>query len=309
MNIHNMENNNQENYSLHNVDNYKKEFTNSSSDIFSKYIEIISEYFINCSESIHMHNNSYYKYVIIKGMETLAHVFKMLLLYTKNLNLVYYHCQKSFYYYVEFISQIGDNNHIFLQLNSCDASLFVYKKTIYDINQEYRKKFSSCIQENMIMNNVESLIFIYNNILSEKLDDTILSEQNILELTTPLHTINKYNSDDTKMSDIKNSKKTDNRVIIVFKEANKLIQCVLSISIKLEEIHYLEKLQLVKEYFNGIIWKDNKKKKNDYFEVFVKHVKKNTIPLDKIKKKMNNEEYIHKFETLSSAQFMNWIMD
>jgi hypothetical protein len=168
----------QHNHSLQNMENYKLEFSSTSTEIFSKYIGILSEYFINCSETINIQNETYYKYVIIKGMETVAHVFRMLLLYTKNLNLTYYHCQKSFYYYVEFISQIGDNNHSFLQLNSRDASLFVYKKTIYEINQEVRKTFSSTVQDNMIMNNIEILIYMYNRFLSEKLDMIIFSSKN-----------------------------------------------------------------------------------------------------------------------------------
>lgn len=54
------------NHSLQNIDNYKYEFTNSSTEIFSKYIGIVTEYFINCSESINIQNERYYKYVIHK---------------------------------------------------------------------------------------------------------------------------------------------------------------------------------------------------------------------------------------------------
>ena len=53
--------------------------------------------------------------------------------------------QKSFYYYIEFIGQIGDSNHQFLQLNSKDATLFVFKKTVFEINSDHRKIFSSPI--------------------------------------------------------------------------------------------------------------------------------------------------------------------
>ena len=46
----------------------------------------------------------------------------------KNLSLTLYHCKKSFLYYVEFISQIGDEGNSYLQLNTKDAILFIYKK-------------------------------------------------------------------------------------------------------------------------------------------------------------------------------------
>jgi hypothetical protein len=55
------------------------------------------------------------------------------------LDITYYHSQKAFYFYVEFIEQILDVQHSFLNLTSRDATMFVYKKTIYEINTEYRK--------------------------------------------------------------------------------------------------------------------------------------------------------------------------
>ena len=60
--------------------------------------------------------------------------------YTKNLDVAYYHSQKSFYFYIEFIGQISEDQHTFLQLNSRDAMMFVYKKTIYEINNEIKKQ-------------------------------------------------------------------------------------------------------------------------------------------------------------------------
>ena len=130
-------NNIMSNYSLQNLDNYKSEFSHPTSEIFSKYVGLINEYLLQCLDSIHLKDIVYYKYIIYKGIETLTHVFKILLLYTKNLNLAYIHSQKALYYYVEFICQIDDDSHSFLQLNSKDAALFVYKKTIFDINTEY----------------------------------------------------------------------------------------------------------------------------------------------------------------------------
>ena len=97
----------------------------------------------------------------------------MLLLYTKNLELVNYHCQKSYYYYVEFIGQIGDDNHSFLQLNSKDATLFVYKKTIFEINNDFKKMFDSPSGSQLqLIENVRSLTNIYNCIIGYCIDYT-----------------------------------------------------------------------------------------------------------------------------------------
>ena len=129
--------------SLQNPENYKCAFDLKINEYLQKYQALIEEYIIFSHDNIYIQNVTYYKFVIKRGIETLNHIFNFLLMYTKNLDLTYYHCQKSFYYYVEFIGQMGDDNHSFLQLNSKDAALFVYKKTIFDINNEYRKEFST----------------------------------------------------------------------------------------------------------------------------------------------------------------------
>jgi hypothetical protein len=53
--------------------------------------------------------------------------------------MTYFHCQKAYYYYVEFVGQISEDEKTFLQLSSRDASTYVYKKTIFDINSEIKK--------------------------------------------------------------------------------------------------------------------------------------------------------------------------
>ena len=70
----------------------------------------------------------------------LKNVMNVLFLYTRNTELIYKHLNKSFLYYIEFIEQIGEEGNSFLQLSSKDAMLFVYKKTIFDINIEYKKR-------------------------------------------------------------------------------------------------------------------------------------------------------------------------
>jgi hypothetical protein len=94
------------------------------------------------------------------------HVFSVIFYYTKNLELTFYHSQKAYYYYVEFIEQISDDNLTLLQLSSRDAILFVYKKTIFDINNEYKKSIQELkIEEKNILSIVDSYTHIYKNII------------------------------------------------------------------------------------------------------------------------------------------------
>ena len=113
-------------YSLETLDNYLETYDVPESDIFAKYVNLLSEFTSQAQTSIAISNLEYYKYVVIKGIETITHVFRMLLLYTKNIELSYFNCKKALYYYIEFIGQIGEDNHEFLKLTSKDASLFVY---------------------------------------------------------------------------------------------------------------------------------------------------------------------------------------
>ena len=94
-----------------------------------------------------MKNYECFIFIIERGIETIMHVFSMLFYYTKNLDLTFYHSQKAYYFYIEFIEQISDDNVSFLQLSSRDATTFVYKKTLYEINIEYKKTMNELTNE------------------------------------------------------------------------------------------------------------------------------------------------------------------
>jgi len=148
-------------YTLLNISNFNKTMTSSIEDVLEKYMFVIIEYTNFITEKITMKNKQHFQFIYKRGLDTISHVFSMILFYTKNLDITYYHSQKSFYFYVEFIEQIIDIQHSFLQLSSRDASVFVYKKTIYEINNEYRKS----IENNKEANNQEvEIINLYMEI-------------------------------------------------------------------------------------------------------------------------------------------------
>ena len=123
------------------IKNYNKTLTISNDIILSKFCELINEYLFHITENIIIQNRQYYIFILLRGLSTIKHIFNTMLLYTKNLDLTIYHTKKAYLFYVEFIGQIGEENNSYLQLNSKDATLFVYKKTIFEINNEYRKQF------------------------------------------------------------------------------------------------------------------------------------------------------------------------
>ena len=154
--------------SLQDACNYKSNIENNTSEIFVRYMGVVQEFLVQCMDVIFISDLLYYRYILLKGIETISHVFRNLLLYTNNLNLTHHHSQKAFYYYVEFIEQIGHETHSFLQLNSKDATLFVYKKTIFEINKEFSSVVNcdTSSETRIIIDNISMLIGIYNRCLS-----------------------------------------------------------------------------------------------------------------------------------------------
>jgi hypothetical protein len=149
-------------YILYNISNYKPLIDNTITEILNKFVSIIVEYIQFISDKISLKNRIYHKFIMERGIETLTHVFFIIFYYTKNLELTYYHSQKAFYFYVEFIEQISDDNVTFLQLTSRDAITFVYKKTIFDINNEYKKNMvDPSIDEKYILTTIEIYSHIY----------------------------------------------------------------------------------------------------------------------------------------------------
>jgi hypothetical protein len=157
----------QSQYSLQNKENYKTKLDSSINEIMDKYLKLITEYLLCIVENLSTRNVDYNIFIIIRGLETITHVFSELLFYSNNLDMTYFHSQKSFYFYVEFIGQISEDQHSFLHLSSRDASIFVYKKTIFEIHDDIIKKTceksfkKSCEQIFDLFDQYKYMIFIF----------------------------------------------------------------------------------------------------------------------------------------------------
>lgn len=151
-------------YSLHDTENFNTELTVTPNEVMVKYSDLLTEYTKFIIENIKIKNPNYSKFIIIRGLDTITHVFTTILYYTKNLDITYYHSQKSFYFYVEFISQISEAEKLFLQLSSRDAATYVYKKTLFDLNNNVLKH--KCSNETKLkFDTIGELIKIQKTIL------------------------------------------------------------------------------------------------------------------------------------------------
>jgi hypothetical protein len=68
-------------------------------------------------------------YVMVIGLNSIIHVFKVVLSTTKDVDKTYTQCQKAYYCYLEYIEQMNKTN-LLHNLNNLNAILFVYKKTV-----------------------------------------------------------------------------------------------------------------------------------------------------------------------------------
>ena len=160
-------NNKINNYSLQNVENYKQTLDIDIKTINNKYIELVTDYLKFIVENIKVKNKNLAKFIITRGLDTITNVFLNILYYTKNMDMTYFHCQKSFYFYVEFVGQITEEEKMFLQLTSRDATIYVYKKTVFEINNELKKisQSSDLKTYKKIFISIDKHIYLYKTYL------------------------------------------------------------------------------------------------------------------------------------------------
>jgi len=151
------------NMDIKNITNYKNKLEYSTTiEYYFKYIELIHNFLMYYKESILIKDPKFNKYIIIKGIEMVTNIFNLLLLYTKNIELTVYNAQKGYCYYLEFIGQIESESNTFLHLSVKDAILFVYRKTIFLVNDDMKKDIILSSPESDILSRLHRNCDIYN---------------------------------------------------------------------------------------------------------------------------------------------------
>ena len=147
------------NYNLEDKINYHETLNSSIKDIIIAYKNII----INYTKTIidkNIFSLNHFKYIYLKGLTIIGNVFKLILLYTNNLDITNYHSEKVYYYYIEFIGQIKASSNNFLDLTIDDATIFVYKKTIFNLNKNFKRNETTLLNDiNIIIDGISLLLF------------------------------------------------------------------------------------------------------------------------------------------------------
>lgn len=171
------------NYSLHNNENFKKELESEITHIIKKLSDLFIDYFKFIIENIKLKKTNFSRFIITRGLDTIINVFNNILFYTKNLDLTYFHCQKAFYFYIEFVGQISEDEKMFLQLSSRDATTYVYKKTIFEINNEVRKNNEDISDYTRLkLDIINSYIDLYKTLLLKLINNDFFNNEKLLSI-------------------------------------------------------------------------------------------------------------------------------
>jgi hypothetical protein len=257
------------NYSLYNNENYRKELESTINDVAKKYSDLIVDYYKFIQENIKISGTNLSKFIVIRGLDTITNVFLYILYFTKNLDLTYFHCQKSFYFYVEFVGQISDDEKMFLQLTSRDATTYVYKKTIFEINNELKK-------------------------LHEKPSAAFTEKLDIIK-----NYINIYQTYLLKIINTKNVKKSNIPNIEIF----------LKITEKLNSLNNKSKINLLENIIDKLYDKiENNDLFFEMNYAIIKKFLKNQTIIKQLEEKIMSEEFNEKKDILDTDKFINWFL-
>lgn len=97
--------------------------------IIGKYVKIIQFYLSHLSKSGIIVNNENTKNIVLIGLNSIIHIFKITLHNTKDIEYTQTSCLKATYCFLEYIERINDLSNT-CDLNIINAVAFIYKKTL-----------------------------------------------------------------------------------------------------------------------------------------------------------------------------------
>jgi len=126
-------------------------------DIFPSYVNVMTKYLIHfTANSKYIKGESDNIYLLLSGLSTVSHVFKIILRDTFDASIATTEAINAMFYYSQCIEQMDEQKMNEMDMDANIASIFVYKKTIGNICIE-----KQAVSGATITNNIENLISIY----------------------------------------------------------------------------------------------------------------------------------------------------
>jgi hypothetical protein len=241
-------------------------------------------------------------------------------MYTCNLQLTYHHCQKSYSYYIEFIGQIGDDAVTYLQLNSKDAALFVYKKTIFDILEEVKKKYTEVDVNEKKNKNVSIMMDIYNKVIETEITHLNAEQIKNTEFINKIYTsIGRLNSKLCKLYYYSNGNSEGNETPV---KNEAPVNEINNDSDSDKTNLFFKKIVYIKNFCDIIVLKKTSNSVDndgvDYYKDYIKMIEYFTKKIRKINNlpdafdiqlvnKSFSEQFEEKIKSYNISKFINWI--
>lgn len=170
----------EDSFSLNDSKQYKNSLTCSPKKVIEYYLKLCCHYLLVLKNSNLSRQKTNFKYISVRGLDTLTIIFQLLFLYTLNVELAYYHTDKSMYLYIEFITQLDVDDNQFLQLTSRDAVNYIYKKTLFTVNQNYKKDkiVEKCEKTSKKMKTIDIAINIVKTITINIINNQLIPDTN-----------------------------------------------------------------------------------------------------------------------------------
>lgn len=139
---------------------------NASWTIFPLYVNIMTKYLIHfTSTEKYKKGENDIMYLLLNGVATLTHVFKIILRETLNVAEADEKTTSAIFYYTQCIEQMEESKTDDLDIYANIASVFVYKKTIPTTQLNGEVALSATKEDLLVIKNVEELIYIYKKVL------------------------------------------------------------------------------------------------------------------------------------------------
>lgn len=269
---------------LSDINNYNDNIKVNVCVLFLKYVGIIHELINTIMDNIHVKNPEYLKYILIKGIKNTTYIYTFLLLYTKNTNLTMYHIEKSILYYVEFIEQINQETNNFLKLSTTDATLFIYKRTIFDINCEFRNNYIETVETKNTINILHQYIDIYNA--------SLILYVNIFDFDT----FTQYDLQKNIFTKLYKISESLVHIPSYCKNTNTSeIEIMEKIAVIISEIHKFHHYKFIKDDYLSLV------------NCIIKKFLSKTIDIDGFINKINNDHFEERIKNMSITRMVNYL--
>lgn len=153
-------------YSLNDNDSYYLELNTPQKDILKNYMQEVHNYTLAMTKNKE-YKTTYYKYIFVKGIEVISHIFMIILYYTKNVKVSSYYIENITSQYSDLLGHLLKPSIANTNFSCKEASLLLLKNSIYKIMLDKQKQTIYTEIESKILNDVRYFVDIFNSVLYE----------------------------------------------------------------------------------------------------------------------------------------------